>query len=339
MSRPERVCWSLGLVGLLASALSWWADPHQFRFGWLAVFTAWSGWPVGSMALLLIHGLTGGRWGEALRPGLLMGLVTLPLMLPALLPMLLGLSDLYPWARPEAAALPNRFYLNRPFFIGREICYLAVWFGIAALIVGGVSPRRLAPPALILLALTATFAAIDLTMSLDPGFNSSAYGMIAGTGMVLTALSIGVLFSGLTADREVLADIGKLLLGLVVLWAYLDFMQLLIVWESNLAGEAPWYARRMHGFWGAIMAVIAIGHFLLPFFLLIFPQMQRSRRGVVSIAALLVVTAVLRAWWIVLPAASRNLGWIDLACLCGLGGTAAALALRVRGQPVIVHEA
>src|SRR6185437_14281440 len=40
---------------------------------------------------------------------------------------------------------------------------------------------RIAPPGLILLALTVTFASIDATMSLDPDFKSSAYGLVVGT--------------------------------------------------------------------------------------------------------------------------------------------------------------
>jgi hypothetical protein len=338
MTRAERICWAVGLVGLLAAALFWWLQPQSFRFAWLAVVAVWSGWPIGSIALILIHALTGGRWGDVLRPALLRGVATLPLLLPALVSILLGIPALYPWARPEiAATLANGFYLNEPFFVARIALYLIVWLGMAALILRGASLARLAPAGLILLALTASFAAIDLTMSLDPEFKSSAYGMIAGTGMVLTALSIAILLSGLAADRAIVEDLGRLLLALVVLWTYLDFMQLLIVWESNLASEAPWYARRMHGFWGAVMAVVAIGHFLLPFFLLLAPRVRQSRRGIVAIAALLVATSVLRGWWTVLPEAPRGIGLVDLACLIGIGGISAATALRWTGVRVHRH--
>jgi hypothetical protein len=331
MTRAERACWILGLVGLVAAAIFWWRQPASFRFAWLAVVTVWISWPVGSISLLLIHALTGGRWGESLRPALLRGVTTLPLLLPALVPILLDVPGLYPWAKPGAAAsLSNVFYLNQPFFLGREACYLIVWLGIAALILRGASLARIAPAGLILLAVTTSFAAIDLTMSLDPLFKSSAYGLISGSGMVLTALSIAILLSGLTSGPGVVEDLGKLLLGLVVLWTYLDFMQLLIVWESDLASEAPWYVRRMHGWWGGVMAAVAIGHFLLPFFLLITPRVRQSRRGIIAIATLLVVTAILRGWWTVLPAQPRGIGFVDLACLFAIGGIAAAVAFRTQ---------
>ena len=58
-------------------------------------------------------------------------------------------------------------------------------------------------------------------------------------------------------------SLGRLLLGLLVFWAYLDFMQVLIVWESDLAKEAPWYAaleRRL----GIVAGVVAAGIFCCP---------------------------------------------------------------------------
>ena len=70
----------------------------------------------------------------------------------------------------------------------------------------------------------------------------------------LFALSITVL--GDRADRSgrrrsVTTSAG-LLQGLLVLWAYLDFMQLLIVWQSDLPKEAAWYIVRSSGGWGAV---------------------------------------------------------------------------------------
>src|ERR1700685_3079040 len=122
----------------------------------------------------------------AIRPQLVAGMVTLPLLLPALIPLMAMLAALYPWARADAAMhLDNRFYLNLPFFIGRFIVYLIVWFGLAELILRALrrpapdlALARLAPPGLILLAITVTYAAIDMTMSLDPRFVSSIYGLI-----------------------------------------------------------------------------------------------------------------------------------------------------------------
>jgi hypothetical protein len=343
--QAELVAWTVGGVGLVATVVGWIVAPSAFPHAWLAAVTVWMGWPLGCMGLLLIHALTGGRWGEAIQPQLIAGMVTLPLLLPALIPLMTMLAALYPWARADAALhLDNRFYLNLPFFAGRVIVYLIVWFGLAELILRalrqpapGAALARLAPPGLILLAITVTYASIDMTMSLDPRFVSSVYGLIEISEMGLLALSVSVFAAalGLPPDESTMHSLGRLLLGLVVLWAYLDFMQVLIVWQSDLASEAPWYVARTAGGWGIIAAVIAAGHFVLPFFALIWPQLQRSRRGIASVAALLVLSAVVYGWWLVVPASGRGFGVLDVLAMFGLLGIAAAFALRAPLLPMM----
>jgi hypothetical protein len=336
----ELGAWIVGGVGMLGCAIGGALAPAQFPYAWLAAVTGWIGWPLGSLALILIHALIGGRWGLAIRPHLIAGIVTLPLLMPVLLPLLFVLHALYPWMHADVAAhLDNRFYLNAAFFYGRGVVYLTVWFGLAALVLRALcheNPEfilyRIAPPGLILLALTVTFAAFDYTLSMEPRFKSSIYGLLVGAESVLLALSAAVLGVTLAqpAERgETIESLGKLLLGLLVFWAYLDFMQLLIIWQSDLPHEANWYVRRTTGGWAVVAAVVASLHFVLPFFVLLWPQVQRSRRAMGWLAALLVAIEVPRAWWVVIPAASRTLSLLDVAAMLAVIGMAVGLALRV----------
>ena len=61
--RLEQAAWIVGAIGLLASMIGWIVTPHLFPHAWLAALACWIGWPLGSMALLLIHSVSGGRWG------------------------------------------------------------------------------------------------------------------------------------------------------------------------------------------------------------------------------------------------------------------------------------
>ena len=337
--RAELGAWIVGGGGVFASAIGWIFAPTQFPHAWLAALTCWIGWPLGSIALIFIHALTGGRWGWAIRPQLVAGVLTLPLLLPAILPILFVLHALYPWMRPDVAAqLDNGFYLNTPFFYGRGVVYLLVWLGLGGAVLWTLrqdDPEpllyRLAPPGLILLALTITFAAFDYTLSMEPRFKSSVYGLLVGSEGVLLALSVAVLGASLSSRStggRAMEDLGKLMLGLLVFWAYLDFMQLLIIWQSDLPHEADWYTRRMSGAWSLVAAAIAGLHFALPFFVLLWPQAQRSRRAMGWVSALLVAIEIPRAWWIVVPASGRPLSWADVAAMAGILGLAAAIALR-----------
>jgi hypothetical protein len=336
--QAERTAWVVGILGVIGALIGWIVVPTAFPHAWLAALTVWMGWPVGCMGLLLVHALTGGRWGYAIRPQLIAGMLTLPLLLPALIPLLIQLPALYPWMHPDVAAhLDNRFYLNLPFFIGRRIVYVILWLGLSALMLRALrreSPdaalARIAPLGLIMLAITVTYSAIDTTMSLDPQFASSVYGLIAIAQIGLFALSVSLFAAavGSPPDDSTMRSLGQLLLGLLILWAYLDFMQVLIVWQSDLAKQVPWYILRWSGSWGIVAGVVAACHFLLPFFALIWPQVQRSRRAIAVVTALLILSEVVHGWWLVVPASGRGFGPIDVLAMLGLLGIAAATALR-----------
>jgi hypothetical protein len=290
------------------------------------------------MALLLIHALTGGRWGWAIRPQLVAGLATLPLVVPFVVPLLFVLQALYPWSHPDARPhLHNAFYLNLPFFYARGVIYIVVWLALGGAVLWALrwkNPQpllyRVAPPGLILLAVTVTFAAIDATMSLDPDFKSSVYGLVVGTEAVLFALSVAVLGASIAAppDKRGTEDLGKLMLGLVIFWAYLDFMQILIIWQSDLPSEAAYYLPRVTGGWQYVAGCVALLHFFLPFFLLLWPQVQGSRRALGVIAAALVAAEVLRGWWLVVPASGRGFALLDVLGMLAVFGLGVGLALR-----------
>lgn len=347
----ERIAWKAGVSGLLGAAIGWYFAPAAFPHAWLAALTAWLGWPIGCMGLLLIHALTGGRWGYATRPQLVAGMSTLALLPLALIPLLLLLPGLYPWLQPDVAAhLPNRFYLNLPFFVGRIIVYSIVWLGLGWFILlalrrdgredmgdgaRNLALTRIAPAGLILLAITVTFAAIDTTMSLDPMFASSAYGLIAIAEMGLLALSTSIFAAaiGESPDQGTLRTLGQLLMALVILWAYLDFMQLLIVWQSDLPNEAFWYLPRINGGWGFAAALVAGGHFLLPFFVLLWPRAQQSQRAIAWVTALLILSEIIRSWWLVAPASKVGFNMVDVLAMVGIIGIASAFALRAPDLP------
>lgn len=350
--RPSRAAAAAAGIGLAGAAAGWALAPAAFPHAWLAALVAWLGWPLGSMALLLAHALTGGRWGEALRAPLLAGVATIALLPVLVLPLLFVLPPLYPWARP-GAALSNAAYLNLPFFAARGAAYLLCWIGLAAAILRGAALQRIAPAGLLLLAATSTFAALDLTMSLEPRFVSSAYGMLAAAGSGLLALAAAVLLAVLGGGAAaavpygvapgggpsgaVLDDVGKLLLALAMLWTYLDFMQLLIVWQSDLAAQAPWYAKRTGGVWGWAAGVVSLGHSVLPVALLLSPQVRRSARALACVAMLLAASELLRSWWLVLPAVPRPPGLLDLLCMLGVGGAGIATALAWTQRRVREH--
>jgi hypothetical protein len=330
-ARLELALWVLGGLGIAGSAVGWALSPGDFGVAWLAALLLWFAWPVGSLAWLMIHRITGGRWGVLIRLPLAVGTVATPLLLLLVVPLLLLVHAVYGWAQPDIAhTLGNTRYLNPPFFWGRVGGVVVLWalLGLLALL---LPARSLAPPTLILLMLSVTVVAVDTTLSLEPHFNSTAFGMVIAAEWALFALSVATLATALDplGGRVGLEQLGKLLLGVLVLWGYLVFVQFLIVWNSDLAVDAPWYVHRAEGGWGIVAYIVFTFHFAVPLCVLVWPRFQRSRPALVAVSALLIAAEVPRAWWLVLPSTGRSVGWIDGMAMLAALGLGAALMLRL----------
>lgn len=335
-----RTIWFLAL-GLGAFAVTFAlarAWPSAFPHAWLTALSTWLSAPLGCMGLLLTHSLTGGKWGYAVRPQLALGARALLLLPLFLIPLALVSALLYPWLRVDGHTLANGFYLNETAALARGLGYLVVWFSLEWLI-----ERRLrrsnpdtglaamAPGGLILLALTTTFMSVDLLMSLDPKFSSSVFGLIriADMGLFALSFSIALALSEASLVREALRQLGRLLLAVLVLWGYLAFMELLIVWQSNLPNEAAWYAPRLSGGWGALAVIVVALRFFIPFFFLLSSKAQSSRQTMGFISLLIIAGACAENLWIVAPASDANsvmIAAIFVAALIGMFATTLGLA-------------
>ena len=59
-----------------------------------------------------------------------------------------------------------------------------------------------------------------------------------------------------------LHDLGKMMFAFVMIWAYVNFSQYLIVWSGNLPEEISWYLARFRGGWGALGLAVLLFHFV-----------------------------------------------------------------------------
>jgi hypothetical protein len=325
MTRSFRMAYMASAVAVLAGgavcAIGLDIDREAVLRGWLAGWAFWIGFPVGALMLLLAHDLTGGRWGDAAKVPLKALATTLPVAALAFIPILFSLPLLYPWARPEEARhLANTFYLNTPFFLARSAVYFVAWALLAVLAGRGTS---FAAPGLIVMGVTATFASFDWLMSIEPEWGSSIYGMLVISGALLTALAAAAL---MPAGENARKDLGSLLIAGILLWAYLSFMQFLIVWEGDIPTEITWYLKRTEGGWGWAAVAIVLGQGLLPFLALLWPPIKRSRWGLATVCGLLLAAHLLESWWLVLPGfKASGMTWFAAAATLAIGGFSAAL--------------
>ena len=85
------------ILGLLFLAFSLWLGTRtdgDFKRAYLYGYIFWMGLTLGSLGFSLLHNLTGGAWGEWLKPALLSGCSTLLLMAILFVPILFFMKDL-----------------------------------------------------------------------------------------------------------------------------------------------------------------------------------------------------------------------------------------------------
>jgi hypothetical protein len=325
----------LGLAGLALAGGSFLLAGRGAYQSFLSAWLFWGGLSVGSLALLLVHRLTGGRWGDDLRPPLVAAAATLPLVALLAVPLLLGLADLYPWAAAGegGGAAGPAWLLNPSFFAIRCLCYLAIWLALAWMVGAfGAPPRRLQGQgpgglALSLLALTTTLAAFDWVMSLDPLWYSAVFGLLVGVAQATAGLALAVLWlagaHGGRAGADRLHDAGNLLLAGVLLWSYLALMQFLTVWIANLPHEIRWYVPRLQTGWQWLGAAVVCLQLLAPLPLLLSRRAKRSPGALALAAGLILCAQALYALWLTLPTLrprAPRLDAADLGLFLGLGG-------------------
>jgi hypothetical protein len=342
----------VGVIGLVAGMGGAAISFEQFVHSWLVGFLFCLGLTLGSLALLMLQHLSGGQWGLVSRRIFEAGTRNLPLVALFFVPLLFWLPINFEWARPEAAENAiihaKAAYLNPQFFIIRAVIYFAYWMlciyllnkwsaeqdrGIGTTPADSVRYRKVSAPGLLFLVLTVTFASVDWIMSLDPEWFSTIFGLLTISGWGLTTFAMTVVVLAMLERSGAVAnvlkprhfhDLGKLLLAFTMLWAYLNFSQFLIIWSGNLPEEIPWYVRRTTGSWGYVAIALVVGHFALPFVLLLSQDLKKRAGMLARVAMFIIVMRLVDLIWLVSPEFRPGTGfpihWMDLAIPLGLGG-------------------
>lgn len=312
------------VVGAIVGLIFGWDD---FMHAYLAAYLFWFGVTIGCIALTMLHHLTGGRWGDVMRPLLETGQRNLLLMLVMGLPLLVFMRDIYPWAQPRellsAKLVHQRDIWTNPLFF--SIRYFVYFLILGALAYGlnrkwrlrdemavqdpahntGGFFRFVSGPGLVVLFVTITFLTVDWAMSVQAAWFSTLYGLwyMAGQGLSTFSLMVIVILMitrtwearqtgdhrRTLVDTQTWHDLGNLMLAFTMLWGYLSLSQMLIVYSGNLPFETAFYASRSNKGWQYLGGALIVLHFVLPFFCLLMRDIKRDPRKLVLVAILIIL--------------------------------------------------
>lgn len=353
---------SLGLgllvLGLVAGGAAYFADHGRFAWSYLVAFYWLVTVGLGGLFFVVIQHVVRAGWSVGpRRHGEWVSLVLLPCAV-LFLPIVMFAKELYEHWMGEHALHDELIkgkssYLNPGFFYGRAVVYFIIWISLALFFANNSAKQDetkdvkltekmqwMGPPATFLFGLSLTFAAFDWIMSLDPHWYSTIFGVYIFAGSVTSALSVIILINialqraGLlnrVSNVEHRHDLGKLLFGFTVFYAYIAFSQYFLIWYANIPEETIFYKRRWIGEWQTVSWLLLLGHFVLPFLVLLSRHPKRNFFVLGAVAVWMLFMHWIDIYWLVMPnldKAGAHFTWIDIAALLLTFGVGAFVIAR-----------
>jgi hypothetical protein len=355
-----------GLTVLGLTVIGAFTERRQFFYSYLFGCLFWLGLSLGCFMVTMIHQLTGGRWGYPTRRFLEAGFMVLPLMLLLFIPVFAGLAELYPWARSgEKAADPvlqqRGDYESMVWYIARAVVFFIVCIWMTGSLrkwslqqdaTRDATPTRkartLSGPGVVIYSLLGTFAYVDWIMSLEKHWYSTMFAVIILIGQILVAYAFSVIMLSLFRRQKPLTGVvnsthyhhlGNLLLTFVLFWTYVSFGQLLIIYSGDIPHEIDWYLHRIAGNWKWVLGCLALFHFFLPFFLLLFRAVKLQVMALTALGVILFLMHLVDAYWLIMPSFHQtgvSISWMDFTAPIGIGCLWVSFFLsRLRGAELL----
>jgi len=335
LKRWRSIALGIGGIGTIVVLGYGLIDPdmrEQALRSWLIGFVFWAGIGIGCLGILMTQYLTGGAWGVISRRILEAGTRTLPIIVLLFIPLALGVyfRDIFTWTHlppTEHTMVQRGIFMTPPAWILRSLVYFA-FFGVMAWYLNRrsvlqdsartadeaaqvmIESSRFSGPAIIFWCLIVSFAAVDWVLELDPHFSSTIWGMLFIAGWALSAVCfvtviLAILYYMAPLDRVLgtrhFHDYGKLMLTFVMVWAYFNFAQYLIIWSGNIPEETEWFVVRETGRWGWIGVILIFLHFALPFLILLKQDFKRKPKRLAALAVFVLVMRVFDMLYLIGP--------------------------------------
>jgi hypothetical protein len=350
------------LAVVILAAVAWGRDlTHRPTHGWtlfLVNFLFWTGLGMAGVTFAALLELTRARWAGPVREMSGRFARSLPVIIGLYLVWLVGAPQVLDWM--DEPPMSRRWWLHPVSVRLRDGGAIALFAALALGFLraatrppdrrgdGARARTRYAVALVLAYAVGLSVLAIDLVMTLEPEWTSTLFpayffvgalygGVAAVTGAcALQRASLGE--AGWLDDRRS-RDLGRLLLGLSLLWTYLFWSQFLVIWYGNLPEEYGFLLSRIEGPWGPLAWTVLGLCFIVPFVAL------SSRAAKRPIPLALIAGLVLAGLWgerLLLVAPARlpapNLDWRDALTTAGflalfLLTLRAPRRLEARGEP------
>jgi hypothetical protein len=224
----------------------------------------------------------------------------------------------------QAALAKKKPFLNHTFFFIRLFVYFAVWLWLGLTLFGKsvaqdrtgdkqltVQLQRFATYGTFAFAFSLTFAGFDWIMSLEPGWYSTMFGVRIFAASAVTSFAaiivtgLGFKRAGLVGDEintEHFHDLGKLMFGFLIFWAYISFSEFFLIWYAAIPEETVYFHRRWDdNSWRTISVGIVVLKFIVPFYLTMSRNAKRNNAMIGFGASWILVMHFVEIYYWIMP--------------------------------------
>lgn len=237
-----------------------------------------------------------------------------------------GTEHLFYWARPQEAghgehAMRLSPWLGKGLFFWRTIISTALFYIMSFVYFrysrieercssDMKSPVNLMGGLVIFLyVVTNTNTAWDFGMMIIPHWESSIFpvyfwvgNVFAGTAFVfLMAVYFIPRAPGEEMDKEHLDSMGKLFIGLSMLWTYMFWSQHIVLWYGNLPNLTGPLLKQREGSFAPVFALMILTVFIIPFFALLFRSVKLRVLSLSAVAFIICIGIWINRYLMVMP--------------------------------------
>jgi uncharacterized membrane protein YpjA len=115
-----------------------------------------------------------------------------------------------------------------------------------------------------------------------------------------------------------------------------SFSQYMLTWIANMPDAIPFLLKRREPSWKWAGYALILGHFVIPFLLLLSRQTKMKLRRLALVAGWILVIHYVDLYWVVMPqlrAEPSSFDWSNLTAFLGVGGVTLGYGIFVmRGR-------
>lgn len=345
------------MMGVLGS------EPTRAWQAYLVNFVFWTGLAFGTVLLSAILTMTNAKWGRPIKRLAEAPCSFLPVSVLLFAVLFLGKETIFPWIHHPSHH--NQAWLTPGFLFLRNGIGLLLLTGVSIAMtyhsvkrdlktLSGPAPRNpsaddshgralafLSPVFTFLYAVVLTLIAIDLIMSLDPGWVSTLFGAYYFIGSFYTGLAAVTILAAIAVKSMGLRhfilpkqfhDLGKLLLAFCIVTGDFFYVQFLVIWYGNLPEETRYVILRVRETpWESLAWAVLLVCFVLPFVVLLLRRIKLKPALMMSLSVLILIGMWLERFLLVAPSLWQGkqmpLGPTELLITAGFLGVMAMCLL------------